>query len=262
MGIDLLTLALDGVMFDTEDAQLRACNAAFENYGLDLRWSAAQFREAAHAWGAGNAIYAIIDHLSPPPRDVDHLAQEKHRLFHEFVLSGQAMLHQGCASLMEDALCNGCKLAVVTDMPAKTASTLLQQAFGDAVTNIFEVIVSGADFSDASGNGPHQLALRTVGVDADHCAAIDSASPALRAAQLAGILTIAAVPYQAEVACISGADPWCPRLQELRGLIGGKSAPRDRADRIAAFDILRMSKKDQLNDISVSRKPAPLRPAA
>ncbi|MGH8809351.1 MAG: hypothetical protein ACREX0_15865, partial [Noviherbaspirillum sp.] len=136
-----------------------------------------------------------------------------------------------------------------------------------ALTNTFAVIVSGARFDDADGNGPHHLALRTVGVDAAHCAAIDTAVPGLRAAQRAGIWTIAATPYEKDIARISGADMWCPQLQELQQLIDKKGAPRERSDRFVTLDRLRMFKKGQLEARPVLRRPmprhtVPLRPVA
>lgn len=264
MGIDLLVLALDGVMFDTEEAHLHASNAAFDSCGLRLRWSASQFREAARTWGATKAVSAVTEKIrdTVSNRDAEHLMQEKDRLFHEFVAELQPALHAGCAQLMNDALAGGCKLAVVTDMQAKTANALLEQAFGDAVNHRFAVVVSGAAYSAQPGNGPHDLAMRTVGVDAAQCVAIDAAAPGLRAAQRAGIWTIATTPYEKEMGSIAEADLWCPQLLELRELIAKRKAPRERAKRFVTFDMLRAMKRHQLNEVPVLRQRPQLRRVA
>lgn len=260
MAIEALTLALDGVIFDTEDAHLSACNAAFEDAGIDLCWTMHEFRAAARVSGASNAFAASDNQV------VMRLQAEKNRLFHEHILAAPPALHPGCAQMIEDALTAGCKLAVVSDMPVNTATALLDQAFGNALTNTFAVVVSGARFDESDGNGPYQLALRTVGVEASHCAAIDTAAPGLRAAQHAGIWTIAATPYEKDIARISGADMWCPQLQELQQLLDKKGALLERSDRFITLDRLRVFKKNQMESRPVLRRSpqrtVQLRPAA
>ena len=263
MGIEAITLALDGVIFDTEEAQLRACNAAFDTCGLDLRWSLPQLRAAARVWGASNVIASVAERMSLPVSDerVAGLAQEKNRLFHDFVLASHPLRSSGCAQLMADALESGCKLAVVTDMPVQTATALLDQAFGNAVTNIFSVVVSGADFTEAEGNGPYELALRTMGVDAGSCVAIDAAVPGLNAARRAGIWTMAVTPYEKDIARISAADVWYPQMQELRDMIDRRNAPKARPERFVTFDALRAFKTGR-SSMPVLSKPMPVHAAA
>lgn len=244
MGIEAITLALDGVIFDTENAQLRACNAAFGACGLDLQWSVPQFRAAARVWGAANVTVSIAERMGLAATDerAVSLVQEKNRLFHDIVLATPPLRSSGCAQLVADALESGCKIAVVTDMPVQTATALLDQAFGNAVTNIFSVIVSGADFSTTEGNGPYELALRTMGAEAGNCVAIDAAVPGLNAARQAGIWTMAVTPYEKDIARISAADIWCPQMQELRDMIERRNAPKARPERFVTFDALRAFK--------------------
>lgn len=263
MGIEAITLALDGVIFDTEDAQLRACNAAFGACGLDLQWSLPQLRAAARVWGAANVTDAVAERMGLAATDerVVNLAQEKNRLFHDLVLANPPLRSSGCAQLMADALESGCKIAVVTDMPVQTATALLDQSFGNAVTNIFSVIVSGADFSAAEGNGPYALALRTMGAEAGSCVAIDAAVPGLNAARQAGIWTMAVTPYEKDIARISAADIWCPQMQELRDMIERRNAPKTRPERFVTFDALRAFKKGRTG-VPVLSKTMPVHAAA
>jgi len=262
MGIEAITLALDGVIFDTEDAHLRACNAAFIACGLDLQWSLPQLRAAARVWGMANVVASVAERMALPATDerVVQLVREKTLRFHELVLAGQPVRSSGCAQLMADALESGCKLAVVTDMPVQTATALLDRAFGNAVTNIFSVVVSGADFSQADGNGPCELALRTMGVEAGSCVAIDAAVPGLNAARQAGIWTMAVTPYEKDIARISAADIWCPQMQELRDMIERRNAPKARPERFVTFDALRAYKKSR-NSMPVLSKPMPVQVA-
>lgn len=255
MAIEALTLALDGVIFDTEELHLQACNAAFEHCGIGLRWSVQQLREATRVHGATHVLNALLDKLSMPPKSAEavSLLKEKNRVFHELAQAGGAVRNPACVQLMEDALQGGCKLAVVTDMPVQTATSMLEQSFGSAVTNMFAVVVSGADFNE-TGNGPYQLVLRTVGVEPSGCAAIDAAVPGLRAAQRAGIWTMAVTPYEKDIARITGADLWCPQLQELRHLIARKRAARPMPGTFVTFDAIAAFKKGRFATMAVSNE--------
>lgn len=251
MAIEALILALDGVIFETEDIHLQACNAALEACGLDQRWTLGQYREAARLHGASHALAALFPALpAARARLLQEAAESEFRLR---VRTVPAPRHPGCAALMDEAVSHGCKLAIVTDLPSPSANELLQQAFGNDVNNTFAVVISGARFGGARGNGPHQLALRTLGVEAEHCAAIDAAVPGLSAAQQAGIWTMAATPYARDVARISGADLWCPQLQELRDLIGKRAGKEP--GRFVSFSTLRSLKRGQLSQRPVLRRP-------
>lgn len=247
MGIELLALALDGVMFDTEEAHVHACNAAFDFCGMRVRWGAVQFREAARTWGANNAISAVTSRMgaSISKHDAENLLQEKNRFFHQYTRSLRPALHAGCARLMDEALAAGAKLAVVTDMQAKTANALLEQAFGDNVNHRFAVVVSGADFHAPAGNGPHDLAARTAGVDIGRCVAIEAAAPGQSSAQASAIWTIAATPYEKDIAHIGPADTWWPQMQQLGELLVRKTEADDSRARFVTFDMLRAMKKRQ-----------------
>lgn len=264
MAIEALALALDGVIFDTEDMHLHACNTAFEHCGLGLRWSVQQLREATRVRGATHAALAVLDKLSIPVTSAEavSLLQEKNRAFHELAQDGGAALNPACVSLMEDALERGCKLAVVTDMPAQAATAMLEHAFGNAVTNMFDVVVSGAEFRDAADNGPFHLALRTVGIAPSDGAAIDASVPGLRAAQAAGIWTMAVTPYEKDIARITGADLWCPQLQELRHVIEQKRASRPTTGKFVTFDALRAFKNGRASAMAVSNEAVLVRLAA
>ncbi|HEY8609158.1 MAG TPA: HAD hydrolase-like protein [Noviherbaspirillum sp.] len=261
MAIEALILALDGVIFDTEQAHLDACNAAFAECGVALQWSLGQFREAARLHGASRAI--VQAGRSMAPNVAAALQEAAEAGFRRRLQAQPPARHAGCTSLMEEAIASGCKLAVVTEMSSSCADALLQQAFGNDVNNTFAVVVGGARFIGAAGapqDDAHRLAMRTMAVDPEQCAAVDAAVPGLAAAQRAGIWTMASTPYARDVARISGADLWCPQLQELRDLIGRQGVPADR--RYVSFSTLRSLKHGQLGQRPVLRRPVQHRPAA
>jgi beta-phosphoglucomutase-like phosphatase (HAD superfamily) len=239
MGIELLALGLDGVVFDSEAAHLRACNAAFEELGLSFSWEPQQFREASRVHGATNAIDVALEAQPFLTRQqIEALKEARARHFHLDILARPCAVQPGFARLMDEALETGCKLAIVTDLPAPAVTALLERGFGNASNQIFSVIVSGASFRAGDGRSPHELLLRTVGIEANQCVAIHNAAPALRAAQRAGIWTVAVTPYDKDVSCISNANLWCPQLQELRELAGPRRTMRDGARRFVDFGTL------------------------
>jgi len=253
MAIEAIILGLDDVLFDTEDAHLHACNAAFEICGITLRWTLPQLRKAMRLRGATNAVAAAIEGIAPSGGvDAQRLVQEKNRLYRETLAALRPAPRAACMQLVDDALERGCKLAVATDMPAPTTTTLLDLAFGDATTSIFAAVVSGADFSEPAANGPHALALRTIGADVRNCIAIHVATPALEAAQQAGLWTVSVTPHEKDVARISGADFWCPQFQQLRSLIGKPSARAEQPQQFITFDALQALKESRTRDTAAS----------
>src|SRR5690349_11799805 len=138
MGIELLVLTLDGVMFDTEDAHRRACNIAFKPCGIARQGGIADFRVAA----SRRPALAITAAQGISARDMKTLLRQKHDAFHTLVLDGAAGVNGECLSLAKEALAAGCKLAIVSDLPARTATALLEQACGEAVNDMFAVVAS------------------------------------------------------------------------------------------------------------------------
>lgn len=242
MGIDLLVLALDGVMFDTEDAHLRACNAAFQACGIDRHWNLSDFRAAS---ARHSAAMTLMNAEGVSARDMKAVLQEKHDAFHALVLDEAVSVIDECRSLANDALAAGCKLAIVADLPARTVTALLEQAYGDAVNDVFSVVATGADIWNAPGSGPYQLALRTVGVEAEHAAAIETSASGIDAAGAAGIWTFAA--------SMRGR----PRLMECRDMPGQGSARHMGARHLIRFDMLCMLKQQQGQGQRLEQQQAP-----
>ncbi|WP_151636968.1 HAD family hydrolase [Noviherbaspirillum aerium] len=259
MGIELLILTLDGVMFDTEDAHRRACNIAFKACGTDLRWNIADFRAAA---ASSSAAAAIAGANGVSPRAMKSLLQEKHNAFHTLVLDGAVSAIGECMSLVKDALAAGCKLAVVTDLPARTTNALLEQAYGDAVNDMFSVVASGADLRHASGNGPYHLAMRTVGVEAAHTAAIETSMSGLNAARAAGIWTFAAAMQGAQAEPVNPGSRSRPYLRDCRDLSGAKTTGQPDKARMLGFDMLCMLKQQQPEGMPPSGLAMPTRLSA
>jgi beta-phosphoglucomutase-like phosphatase (HAD superfamily) len=240
MAIDFIVLGLDNVLFETEAAHLLSCNHTFEKCGLSHHWSAEQYRSAALAHGAAGATDAVAKKLgaSIGRAAAAALTAEKNREFHDLACQGGIPLHAGCASLINEALEDGCKLAIVTDLPANTATVLLEQAFNQRLTDMFAVIATAVNFDFPRDNSAYHLVLRTVGADSSRSIAIESSVPGLLAAQRAGLWTLSTAPVIDDLDSVAGADSWYPRLR-VQESSGGKAGSADGAQRrFISFDEL------------------------
>ena len=201
MSIDVIFLGLDGVLFDTEALHLAACNNAFADAGLSTRWNLAALRGAAATHGYARAIGTAItrDTFGRDKARAAELHAEKHRHFQLSITAKAPAALPAALTLIKDATDAGCKICVLTDMPAPATSALLAHSFGADVNSVFAVVTGGAAFDGASGTGPYARALHAMGVHPGDAIAIDTAVPSLRAAGEAGLWTVSVAPYGADV---------------------------------------------------------------
>jgi beta-phosphoglucomutase-like phosphatase (HAD superfamily) len=199
MSIDVIFLGLDGVLFDTEALHLAACNAAFANAGLSVRWTLPGLRSATHGYARAIGSAIACELLSRDKQRVAELFTDKHRQFHQAISARPPQALPAALALIDDALNAGCKVCVLTDLPAPATSALLANCFGADVNSLFTVVTGGANFDGPSGTGPYARALHAMGVAPQDAIAIDTAVPGLRAAEEAGLWTVSVAPYGNDV---------------------------------------------------------------
>ena len=198
MSIDVIFLGLDGVLFDTEALHLAACNAAFANAGLSIRWTLPALRAAAASHGYARAIHSISA-LAREKRRLAELQADQHREFHQAILARPPQAQAAALALIEDASATGTKICLLTDLPAPATSALLERHFGADVNSLFSVVAGGVVFDAGNGAGPYAHALHAIGAAPHDAIAIDTAVPALRAAADAGLWTVSVAPYGTDV---------------------------------------------------------------
>ncbi len=221
MTIDVIFLGLDGVLFDTEAFHLEAFNLAFAQAGLQLRWEMSEMRKALRIYGTAGVMTAMtkIDGGKRARELAAELTQLKQRAMHQLVTRAKPRVLPAAERLVDDALHAGCKLSILSETPAATTAALLEHCFGDTVNTKFAVVAGGAKWQGTAATGPYALAMHAMGIGARHAVAIDTSPDALRAARGCGMLTVSACPNDINDASISGADLWCPQLQELRKIV-------------------------------------------
>jgi beta-phosphoglucomutase len=226
MTIDVIFLGLDGVLFDTEIFQLQAFNMAFAQAGLQLRWEMSEMRKAIRIYGSAGVMAGIAKVSNGRhARDLAlQLTELKHRAFHQLVTRGKPEVLPAAMRLIADAHHAGCKLSVLSDTPAASTAAMLEHSFGDDVNSRFAVVSGGVNWQGLAGTGPYAHALHAMGIAPRDAIAIDTNPQALRAARSCGVWTVSACPNDINDASISGADLWCPQLQELRSSLADKDA--------------------------------------
>ncbi|OGB25896.1 MAG: hypothetical protein A3I66_12000 [Burkholderiales bacterium RIFCSPLOWO2_02_FULL_57_36] len=240
MTIDLLVLGLDDVLFETHAAHFESCNHAFEKCGLSHQWSVEQYRRAALAHGGANAIRSVVEKSGAVigRSNAAALSDEKNRLFHDLACQGRMTPNRGCMNLINEALEDGSKIAIVTDLPAQTAAVLLEQAFNDRLTDMFATIASGVSFDSPSDNNAYHLVLRTIGADPWRSVAIESFTSALLEAQRAGLWTLATTPHADDRDSVIGSDAWCPHLRARKQSSAMANLVEGRQGQIISFEML------------------------
>lgn len=195
MTINAILLNLDEILFDTAPLHLAAIRAAMEGTGVPLRWSMPELREVASSVGWTRVLDVALPQDGQDgqggkrSRAID-LNAAHHRHFHDALSTRKPEANPRGVQLIKDALDAGCKLGVISDLPAPSAAALLEQLFGNDVNSKFTVVASRQDAGHRHHDGLHALALRTMGVHAEETVLIDTSLPNLLAARKAGLRTV------------------------------------------------------------------------
>ncbi|MRV72142.1 HAD hydrolase-like protein [Duganella sp. FT92W] len=195
MTINAILLNLDEILFDTAPLHLAAIHAAMEGTGVPLRWSMPELREVASTVGWTRVLDVALpqeeknEKGGKRSRAID-LNAAHHRHFHDALATRKPEANPRGVQLIKDALDAGCKLGVISDLPAPSAAALLEQLFGNDVNSKFTLVASRHDAGHRHHDGMHALALRTMGVHADETVLIDTSLPNLLAARKSGLRTV------------------------------------------------------------------------
>ena len=220
MSIEALIFDVDGTMADTEEAHRVAFNLAFERYRLGWVWERPEYRELLKITGGKERMASYIGTLavSPPERKrlsaiVPDIHAEKTRFYTSFVADGAVPLRDGVERLLGEALAAGCKLAIASTTTAANIDALLQATLGPRGLDMFNAIACG-DQVRAKKPAPdiYELALRGLGLPAEHVVAFEDSPNGLRAAAAASLRTVVTPTFWTEGGDFSAAALLLPAL--------------------------------------------------
>jgi HAD superfamily hydrolase (TIGR01509 family) len=195
----------DGVLADTERfGHLPAFNQTFEEFGLPVRWSEADYAEKVKIGGGKERMASLLSetfvHEAGLPADPDAQRAEiarwhkrKTEIYKELVYSGVMPARPGIARITQDALAAGWTLAVASTSAEPSVRAVLEHAVGRAAAARFEVFAG--DIVPAKKPDPaiYALTLERTSVRREDSIVIEDSRNGLLAATGAGLRCVVTV---------------------------------------------------------------------
>ena len=223
MSVEALIFDVDGTLADTEEAHRIAFNGAFEQHRLGWTWSRTDYRQLLEVAGGKERIASYIASLPLGAAErqrllalVPQLHADKTRLYGEVVNAGGVPLRDGVERLLNEALEQGCHLAIASTTTAANINALLNATLGPRGLDLFAVIACG-DQVRAKKPAPdiYRLALDTLGLPPEQALAVEDSAHGLRAATAAGLWTLVTPTFWTQDGDFRAAGLLLPDLGEL-----------------------------------------------
>jgi HAD superfamily hydrolase (TIGR01509 family) len=223
MSVEALIFDVDGTLADTEEAHRIAFNGAFEQHRLGWTWTRTDYRQLLEVAGGKERIASYIASLPLGAAErqrllvlVPQLHADKTRLYGEVVNAGGVPLRDGVERLLNEALEQGCHLAIASTTTAANINALLNATLGPRGLDLFAVIACG-DQVRAKKPAPdiYRLALDTLGLPPEQALAVEDSAHGLRAATAAGLWTLVTPTFWTQDGDFRAAGLLLPDLGEL-----------------------------------------------
>ena len=202
MTLRALIFDVDGTLANTErDGHRPAFNAAFAEVGLPWHWDEAFYGTLLNVAGGKERIrhYAErFDAATAKRPDFEELLERVHaiktRNYQRLLSAGAIPLRADIGQLICDARTEGLRLAIASSSKSQNVVALLRANLGPKADSWFEVIASG-DIATAKKPAPdvYQWTLKSLGLPARDCLAVEDSSHGLAASLAAGIPTVITV---------------------------------------------------------------------
>jgi HAD superfamily hydrolase (TIGR01509 family) len=202
--VTALIFDCDGVLADTERfGHLPAFNATFEEFGLPVSWSEADYGAALRIGGGKERMASL---LTPElvaaaglPRDPEGQSREvarwherKTQRYVELVQAGVLPPRPGIARIIREARAAGWQLAVCSTSAEPSVRAILESATGDTAPD-FLVLAGDVVAHKKPAPDIYELALRELGAAPSECVVIEDSRNGLLAAVGAQLVTIVTV---------------------------------------------------------------------
>jgi len=195
----------DGVLADTErDGHLPAFNQTFDEFGVPVHWSDADYAEKVKIGGGKERMRSILTPqvarelgLADDPATWDDTILAWHRrktaIYTDRVAAGVMPARPGIRRLTEDAVAAGWTLAVASTSAEASVRAVLSHAVGPDLAARFHVFAG--DIVPAKKPAPdiYLHALRELGADPGETLVIEDSANGLQAALAAGLTTLVTV---------------------------------------------------------------------
>ena len=238
-----LILDCDGVIADTERfGHLVAFNQTFEEFGLPVRWSVAEYREKLLIGGGKERMASLLTPefiavagLSADPEGQRAAVAAWHRrkteIYLNLVASGAVPPRPGVARLAAAALDAGWLVAVASTSAQASVQATLERAVGGDLASAVRVFAGDIVPRKKPAPDIYELALRELGVAAADAVVVEDSRNGLLAAAGAGIACLVTVNdftagedfSEAALVVSSLGDPGSPPAGERTVVLANRS---------------------------------------
>jgi HAD superfamily hydrolase (TIGR01509 family) len=216
--VTTLIFDCDGVLSDTErNGHLPAFNQTFEEFGLPVRWSEAEYGEKLRIGGGKERMLSLLtpafvraaglpEDLEAQKSEVARWHERKTRIYRERVLKGQLPARPGVRRLIEEALALGWQLAVASTSARESVQAVLEVAAGRENAARFSAVFAGDDVARKKpAPDIYELALAQLAADPAQTLVIEDSQNGLEAAVGAGLSCLITVNAYTEHESFEGA---------------------------------------------------------
>ncbi|GAA1317078.1 HAD-IA family hydrolase [Pseudonocardia xinjiangensis] len=197
-----LVFDCDGVLADTERyGHLPAFNATFEEFGLPVRWSEAEYGEKLLVGGGKERMATMLtpDFLaaaglpSDPGELAEHLAswhRRKTEIYTGIIAGGSIPPRPGVRRIAEEAADAGWSLAVASTSAEVSVCSVLAHVMGDALAGRFAVFAGDIVPHKKPAPDIYLLAVSELGVSPDDVVVVEDSRNGMLAALDAGLACV------------------------------------------------------------------------
>ncbi|WP_433279452.1 HAD-IA family hydrolase [Pseudonocardia xinjiangensis] len=197
-----LVFDCDGVLADTERyGHLPAFNATFEEFGLPVRWSEAEYGEKLLVGGGKERMATMLtpDFLaaaglpSDPGELAEHLAswhRRKTEIYTGIIAGGSIPPRPGVRRIAEEAADAGWSLAVASTSAEVSVYSVLAHVMGDALAGRFAVFAGDVVPHKKPAPDIYLLAVSELGVSPDDVVVVEDSRNGMLAALDAGLACV------------------------------------------------------------------------
>jgi HAD superfamily hydrolase (TIGR01509 family) len=195
----------DGVLADTERfGHLPAFNRTFEDFGLPVHWSEADYAEKLSIGGGKERMASLLtpDFLADNGLPTDPEGQKstlaawhKSKTAHytKAVEEGQMPGRDGIVRIVDEAHAAGWQLAVASTSAEPSVRAVLAHVVGKERAERFKVFAGDVVSRKKPAPDIYELAIADLGVSPEDAVVVEDSENGLRAALAAGLKTIVTV---------------------------------------------------------------------
>lgn len=208
--IKALIFDVDGTLSETEEVHRRAFNDTFDAFRLGWNWGRDLYRALLKTTGGRERMAVFMrEHLNEEPDTglIARIHAHKTGRYGALIARGAASLRPGVAELIGDAAGRGCRLAIATTTNRPNVDRLVEATMGRSAGEVFEVIAAGDEVAHKKpAPDVFDLALAGLGLDPQHCLALEDSRNGLMSAKGAGLPCIVSPSAYTDDAAFPEAD--------------------------------------------------------